>query len=120
MSKPKKNPNDRRRRKNMNVTEASSSSLMDIDRDVASMVIADSHTAAMFPSSMGIDKQTGHVSDDSESDANSVYSRSDNSDSEPEMERDGDREEISLEQVSPDESATPVRHPGMSLQNMLN
>ncbi|KAF9216359.1 hypothetical protein BGZ59_010059 [Podila verticillata] len=116
MSKPKKNPNDRRRRKNTNVTEASSSSLMDIDRDVASMVIADSHTASMFSSSMGINTQTGHVSDDSESEANSVYSRSDNSDSEPEMERDGDYEE----QVSPDESATPVRHPGMSLQNMLN
>ncbi|KAF8927676.1 hypothetical protein BGZ52_004213, partial [Haplosporangium bisporale] len=116
MSKPKKNPNDRRRRKNTNVTEASSSSLMDIDRDVASMVIADSHTASMFSSSMGINTQTGHVSDDSESEANSVYSRSDNSDSEPEMERDGDYEE----QVSQDESATPVRHPGMSLQNMLN
>ncbi|KAG0040979.1 hypothetical protein BGZ82_003589 [Podila clonocystis] len=117
MSKPKKNPNDRRRRKNTNVTEVSrSSSLMNIDRDVASMVIADSHTLT-FSSSTGQD--TGHVSDESDSDVNSVYSRSDNSDSEPETERDGDRVETSLEQGSHDEGAT-VRHPGMSLQNMLN
>ncbi|KAG0035020.1 Forkhead box protein I1 [Podila clonocystis] len=117
MSKPKKNPNDRRRRKNTNMTEVSrSSSLMNIDRDVASMVIADSNTPT-FSSSTGQD--TGHVSDESDSDVNSVYSRSDNSDSEPETERDGDRVETSLEQGSHDEGAT-VRHPGMSLQNMLN
>ncbi|KAF9301761.1 hypothetical protein BGZ74_006315 [Mortierella antarctica] len=118
MSKPKKNPNDHRRRKNTSVTEASrSSSLMNIDRDVASMAIADSHIP-MSSSSMS-NQDSGHVSDDSDSDANSVYSRSDNSDSEPETERDGDRVESSLEQASPDEGAT-VRHPGMSLQNMLN